>query len=80
MTMHHAAIAIPGGFACAYRRPNGELCAVSEHATRDSAHAAATQRNAAHAAMLAAQQSSLARHREHAYRRPVRWFEPDAFA
>lgn len=76
----YIAIAIPGGFACAYQRPNGQLCAISDHATRDSAQAMADRKNREHAALLEAQRSSRVIHREHAQRRPVRWFEPDAFA
>lgn len=78
--MRHIAIAVPDGFVCAYQRPGGQLCAVSEHATREGAMARATQKNREYAAQQAAQRNSIARHREHGQRRPVRWFEPDAFA
>jgi len=78
--MRHIAIAFRDGFICAYRRPNGQLCPVSDHNTRESAQAEAERRNAAHAAKLAAETGSIAQHRQHAYRRPVRWFEQDAFA
>lgn len=80
MTMHRTAIAIPGGFVCAYRSPLGHLVAESDHTTREGAQAEADEKNRQHAAELAAQRSSRAMHRQHGMRRPVRWFEPDAFA
>lgn len=77
--MIHHAIAYPGGFVCAYQRPMGELCAVSEHPTRESAQQAAAKLNYQHRARMA--QAQATRWREHAIaRRPVRWFEPDQFA
>lgn len=78
--MRHIAIAVPDGYVCAYRRPNGQLCAVSDHTTREAAQAHADEINRQLAAELAAQRSSRALHRQHGMRRPVRWFEPDAFA
>ena len=78
--MRRIAIAIPGGFACAYRSPRGYLVAESDHPTRDSAQREADRLNAQYEADIARAQA--ARFRQHAFaeRRPVRWFEPDAFA
>ena len=78
--MRRIAIAIQGGFACAYQSPRGYLVAESDHPTRESAQREADRINAEQAAALARAQA--ARFRQHAYaeRRPVRWFEPDAFA
>lgn len=78
--MKHFAVATPGGYVVAYRSPRGYLVAVSDHVTRDSAQRAADGINAAAAARQA--QAEATRYRQHAYteRRPVRWFEPDAFA
>ena len=82
--MNHFTVAVPGGFAVAYHRHTGELFAVSEHATRATAEKEAYSLNAQYAARRAAAiaQAHAARHRQHAFaeRRPVRWFEPDAFA
>ena len=54
------------------------------HATRATAEKEAYSLNAQYAARRAAAiaQAHAARHRQHAFaeRRPVRWFEPDAFA
>ena len=78
--MNRFAIAMQGGFACAYRSPSGYLVAESDHPTRESAQREADRINAQQAADLARAQA--ARFRQHAFeqRRPVRWFEPDAFA
>lgn len=78
--LHYTAHAIQGGFAVAYKRPDGTLCAVMDCPTREIAQGHADRLNeyqmAQHRAALKAGQ------RQHAYteRRPVRWFEPDAFA
>ena len=78
--MQHIAVPADAGYAVAYRRPNGELCALGEHPTYQSAKREADRLNAqqqarqrleAHRAMLAAMERP---------RRPVRYFEADAFA
>lgn len=78
--MRRFAIAMPGGFACAYQSPSGHLVAESDHLTRESAQREADRINAQADALMARAQA--ARFRQHAFteRRPVRWFEPDAFA
>lgn len=82
--MHHFPVAIKNGFAVAYRRPNGELCAVADCPTRETAQAKANELNA-YAAKYAAKDSSFTTHRTHGWvppaeRKPVRWFPDDAFA
>lgn len=71
--------AVQGGHVVAYVRPDGTLCAISDHATRASAQAEAQRLTAA----------ELIRHQRETLRamvaavavpRPVRYFEPDAFA
>lgn len=82
--MHHFPVAMKSGFAVAYRRPNGDLCAVADCPTRETAQAKANELNAeAERAQAAA--SSFTTHRTHGWvppaeRRPVRWFPDDAFA
>ena len=78
--LHHIAHATPGGFAVAYTRPDGTLCAVMDCATREAAQREADKLNDQQAAQQRA--AELAGLRQHAYeeRRPVRWFEPDAWA
>mgnify|MGYP004701990733 CR=1 FL=1 len=79
--LHHTAHAIPGGFAVAYTRPDGTLCAVLDCAERQTAQREADRLNLLQQAQQRA--ADMAALREHAYsdyRRPVRWFEPDAFA
>lgn len=76
--MKHIAIAIPGGFAVAYQRHTGQLVAVSEHATRESAAQEAQRLDLiARIEQARAERAGL---RQNGMRRPVRWFEPDAFA
>lgn len=76
----YTAHAIPGGYAVAYRRPDGTLCAVMDCGTREAAQREADRLNEHQQAQHKAAQ--LAGLRQHAFaeRRPVRWFEPDAFA
>ncbi|AVO42739.1 hypothetical protein [Simplicispira suum] len=76
--MKHIAIAIQGGFAVAYQRHSGHLVAVSEHATRESAIREAQRLTLL--ARLDQERADRAALRQHGTRRPVRWFEPDAFA
>ncbi|WP_426303885.1 hypothetical protein ACN9MJ_12760 [Acidovorax facilis] len=79
--LNHTAHAIPGGYAVAYKRPDGTLCAVMDCGTRGAAEREAQRLNEHQQAQHRAAQ--LAGLRQHAYsdnRRPVRWFEPDAFA
>lgn len=76
----YSAHAQPGGYAVAYKRPDGTLCAVMDCPTREIAQGHADRLNEHQQAQHRAAQ--LAGLRQHAYteRRPVRWFEPDAFA
>lgn len=60
-----------GGFVVAYRRPQGEFCAVSDHLTKTSAQREARQRNTA---SLAGSETT------HGTRRAVRSFPQDHFA
>jgi len=77
--MTHIPIAMQGGFAVAYQRHTGQLVAVSEHATRESATREAQRINLL--ARLDHERAARAALTQHAIqRRPVRWFEPDAFA
>lgn len=78
--MRRFAIAMPGGFACAYQSPSGHIVAESDHLTRESAQREADRINAEQDALMARAQAT--RYRQHAYaeRRSVRWFEQDAFA
>lgn len=79
----HAAIAIRGGFAVAYRQPSGHLCAVMDCPTREIAEQQAERLNLHQQAQQKA--AELAGLREHAFKearygRTVRFFEDDAFA
>lgn len=67
------------GYAVAFVSAHGDLIAVSEHPTPDSAAAEARRLNLAHraAALLAA--ATAAAHRPRCAR-PVRCFPPDEFA
>lgn len=78
--LHYAPHAIQGGYAVAYKRPDGTLCAVMDCPTREIAQGHADTLNEHQQAQHRAAQA--ARFRQHAFaeRRPVRWFEPDAFA
>jgi len=74
--------AIPGGYAVAYHHAHLGVTAMSDHLTRDGAEAEADRQNLRHEAELARAAASKMANRQHAFSagRPVRWFEPDAFA
>jgi hypothetical protein len=80
--MKYSVIAQPDGYAVAYPHASGGWVAHSMHCQRNTAETEAQALNEDHAAAVKAAQSSLQMHREHAFaeRRPVRYFEPDAFA
>ena len=78
--MNRLVVAIPSGFAVAYRRPNGELCSLSEHADRQGASRECqrlqlVERMEKHAA----ERNARRQHALWAQRRPVRWFPADEF-
>ena len=71
--------AIPGGFVVAFRSPCGGLNAVLDCRTREIAEREARYLNSARAAEIERQRlRDIAMQRNNP--RPVRWFEPDAFA
>lgn len=78
--MKYFVCAIQGGYAVVNRTALGQLDIVMEAWDRGAAECAAKALQAQFDARMAAAQA--ARFREHALqpRRPVRWFEPDAFA
>lgn len=78
--LKYNAHAIKGGYAVAYTAPRGHLVAVMDCATRQAAQREADRLNLLQQAQQRA--ADLAGLRQHAYaeRRPVRWFEPDAYA
>lgn len=78
--LHHTAHAIPGGFAVAYRRPDGTLCAVLDCATRDAAEREADKLNDHQQAQHRAAVAAGLRQHAFAERRTVRWFPDDAYA
>lgn len=81
MTGPHLVVAVPGGFAVAFRSALGGLVAVVECADRNTAEAQAKRLDAEAEARAAIAASARARYREHGMaRRPVRFFEPDAYA
>lgn len=75
--MRRFAIAVPGGFACAYRSPFGYVVPEGEYRTMAGAQAAADRANAQVQALAALR---AAREAVAHPRRSVRYFEPDAFA
>lgn len=79
--MKYRIVALPDGYAVAFFHATGGWMTISEHITRESAESEAQRLNLRQQAEIIAANSSHAKNREHAYtRRPVRWFEPDAFA
>lgn len=71
-------VAVRGGYLVAYIRPDGTLCAVSDHATIDTAKKWAQYNQAEE--LKRCQREALRAIAADTIRRPVRYFEPDAFA
>lgn len=73
--------AIQGGFAVAFVRPDARATIVMETHCRESADVDAARRNVELQAEQARQRlREIANLSTWGERRPVRWFEPDAFA
>lgn len=73
----YVTVATPGGFVVAFQRPDGKLTAHAETHLRNVAEREAARLNEARRAEAAQQRLRDLANPE---RRPVRWFEPDAFA
>ena len=74
----HTIAAVPGGFICGFITHDGALCAVSDHGSRASAQAEANRLNTAE--LIRHQREALRAIAADTVRRPVRYFEQDAFA
>jgi len=73
--------AIPSGYAVSFVRPDGKATIHTEHGTRDSAERHADTLNETRRAEAERQRlRDIANRDTFGNRRPVRWFEPDAFA
>lgn len=78
MSKSYFVVAMPGSWAVACRDWRGKLYAISEHGTRKSAENEATRKN--HEARVAAIRAYWRQNTIPKKRRPVRYFEDDAFA
>ena len=78
--MHHTVAAHAGGYVVARSRGNGEWLAVMEHASYEVCRREAMRLNAEQQARERLEAHRAAMATLEPRRRPVRYFEPDAFA